>query len=140
MKLITIYISFHLFLLCTLTLHSHLHVAPRARAAPSPLWRRSCLFRSGLLLSRRLLSRRLLFSVALSGCGAESHLSLPRSETTVRHFFNTLHIFLFQFISFNEKMYQLFWYGVAACFTATPTLSGLCLTRADRCFQMAAVY
>ena len=33
-------------------------------------------------------------------------------------FFYTLYIYLFQFI-FDEKMYQLFWYGVAACFTAT---------------------
>jgi hypothetical protein len=32
-------------------------------------------------------------------------------------------------------MYQLFWYGVAACFTATPPPTGLCLTRADRRFQ-----
>ena len=52
-------------------------------------------------------------------------------------FFYTLYIYLFQFI-FDEKMYQLFWYGVAACFTATAYPhpgTGLCLTRADRRFQ-----
>ena len=123
----------------SLTLTFTLHVAPRASGPASPGRRSSSLFRSGLLLSRRLLSRRLLLSVALVGRCAECDHSLPRSKTTVRHSFNTIYIFLFQFIFiFDEKMYQLFWYGVAACFTATAYPhpgTGLCLTRADRRFQ-----